>query len=128
MVNTIYASLLEDYIGWALPTAGRGMKASKEESVFFFQAAAEVWVGETVPSTSQRVPNEVMHCVRELSSAVLQLDMRKCTSTFGPNTETIAAAHTALKDAMYIWLKAAISNWPLDDSFLDVRIAHIVPP
>ncbi|GAB5587324.1 hypothetical protein Unana1_02224 [Umbelopsis nana] len=120
MVNTIYASLLEDYIGWALPTAGRGMKASKEESVFFFQAAAEVWVGETVPSTSQRVPNEVMHCVREISSAVLQLDMRKCTSTFGPNTETIGAAHTALKDAMYIWLKAAISNWPLDDSFLDV--------
>jgi hypothetical protein len=119
----MYAPLLEEYIAWALPSSAGGMNASKPESSFFFQAASEVWMSETVPAVVQRIPDEVLFCVSAVSRAVMQQDLRKCASirTFHPSADVISAAHIALKDCAYIWLKGALTNAPLDDSFLQVK-------
>ncbi|KAH8547896.1 hypothetical protein BGW37DRAFT_470649 [Umbelopsis sp. PMI_123] len=122
MLNTMYAPLLEAYVAWALPTSAGGMKARKDESNFFFQAASEVWVNENIPSQGQRVTDEVLFCIATLSRAIMQQDLRKTTTigTFHPNSDVISFAHMSMKDCMYIWLKQAIANWPMEDSFLEV--------
>ncbi|KAJ2962024.1 hypothetical protein NQZ79_g2821 [Umbelopsis isabellina] len=123
MIDTMYAPLLESYIAWALPSSAGGIKATKEESIFFFQVAAEVWVNETIPAlVNQRVMNETLFSIAAVSKAVMQQDLRKCTSAgkFHPNADVISAAFTALKDSVYLWLKDWIANWPLEDSFVEI--------
>jgi hypothetical protein len=122
MINTMYAPLLESYIAWALPSSAGGMKASKEESIFFFQAAAEVWVSETTPTPGQRAMDETLFCIAAISRAVIQQDLRKCANVgkFHPNTDVISSAYSVLKECIYVWLKDSIANWPMEDSFVEV--------
>jgi hypothetical protein len=125
MIDTMYAPLLESYIAWALPSSAGGIKATKDESVFLFQVAAEVWVNETTPAlVHPRVMNETLFSIAAISKAVMQQDLRKCTNAgkFHPNSDVISAAYTAIKDSVYLWLKDWIVNWPLEDSFVEVLL------